>query len=274
MPVALVYPLYPERDALLPPFLGRATHAALLRAVATVDPATATQLHDAPGPRPFTVTILEEGTRAGRRETAARAGWPLHLRLTLLDDTLEPLVRQALAPGAAFQLGPLTLRLSEPVEHLEAGRAGYDELAALLEPTQRHPARLRLRFRSPASFHQGTHHLPLPLPQLVFGSLAERWNAFAPVHLAPEVVREFEHVWIGAYRLETRLVDTGQGKVVGFLGWCEYRSEGVEPPVRAALLALAEFARFAGVGHKAAMGLGQAERIAVGRNQPERPPVA
>ncbi|MCX2728514.1 CRISPR system precrRNA processing endoribonuclease RAMP protein Cas6 [Thermomicrobium sp. 4228-Ro] len=259
MPVALVFQLHPLRDALLPPFLGRAAHAALLRALATVDPAAARELHDLPGQRPFTVAVLEEGVRSGRRETPARAGVPLHLRVTLLDDELESLVIRALAPGSPVQLGQLPLTVGEPAtDHPLAGRARYEELAALLEPGTRHPLRLRLRFFSPTTFHQGTHHLPLPLPKLVFGSLAERWNAFAPVHIAPEVVRGFEHLRVAAYHLETRLVDTGQGKLVGFQGWCEYRSDAVEPPVRAAARALAEFATYAGVGHKVAMGLGQA----------------
>jgi CRISPR-associated endoribonuclease Cas6 len=261
MPIAHVYALWPSRDALLPPFLGRAAHAAFLQAVAAVDPGTATRLHDAPGPRPFTVAVLEEGVRSGRRETAARLGVPLHLRITLLDDALEPLLTRALAPGTLLQLGTLACTVGEPVAHPASERVTYAELVAKLDPGTPLPHRLRLRFRSPTTFHQGNRHLPLPLPQLVFASLAERWNAHAPLHLAPEVVRGFERLWVGAYQLETRLVDTGQGKLVGFLGWCQYQLEGAEPLVRAAAATLAAFAPFAGVGHKTAMGLGQCELV-------------
>jgi CRISPR-associated endoribonuclease Cas6 len=269
MPVALVFPLHPVRDALLPAFLGRAAHAALLRALAAVDPEVTRELHDAPGQRSFTVAVIEEGIRSGRRETPARAGVPLHLRVTLLDDRLEPLLTRALVPGSPIELAQLLVTLGEPVtDHPLAGRARYEELAAHLEPGTPHPVRLRLRFSSPTTFHQGTHHLPLPLPKFVFGSLAERWNAFAAVHIAPEIVREFEQLWVAAYHLETRLVDPVQGKLVGFQGWCEYRSDAVGPPVRAAARTLAEFATYAGVGHKVAMGLGQAG-LAMSRS-PER----
>ncbi len=259
MPVARVYPLQPERDALLPAFLGRAAHAAVYRALHAVDPALATRLHEATGPRPFTVSVLEEGIRSGRRETPARAGEPLHLRVTLLEDDLLPLIEQALAPGTALELGHLRSTVGQPAaEHPLAGQVTYEELLAMrLFPGVALPSRLRLRFLSPTTFHQRDRHLPVPLPRLVFASLTERWNAFAPVTLAPEIVQGTEDLLVGAYELRTRLVDTGQGKVVGFVGWCEYRLEAVEPAVAAAAATLATFSFYAGVGHKTAMGLGQ-----------------
>lgn len=271
MPLVAVFPLRPHRDALLPAFLGRAAHAAFLRALAAVDAERATTLHDAPGPRPFTVSIVEEGIRQGRRETPARTASLLHLRVTLLDDTLESLLLTALAPGTRIDVGTLVCHV-EDAAHVSTtagvvARADYHELISqFLVPGASIAKRLRLRFHSPTTFHQQDRHLPLPLPQLVFASLAERWNAFAPVCLAPEVVRGFQHLLVGAYDLRTRLVDTGQGKLVGFLGWCEFRTEMAEPAVQAAATVLAAFATYAGVGHKTAMGLGHTEWIVSARS--------
>ncbi|MDW8060809.1 MAG: CRISPR-associated endoribonuclease Cas6 [Thermomicrobium sp.] len=261
MPIALVFELWPERDALLPPFLGRATHALLLRRIGAVDPELATRLHEPNETRPFTVSVLEEGIRLGRRETRVLVGTPLHVRLTVLEDELEPTFRRAFAPGSKVEIESLALRVGTAREDARADgvlqRISYAQLIEdFLYAGRDLPHRLTLRFVSPTTFHQRDRHLPLPLPQLVFGGAAERWNAYAPVYIAPEIVRGFERIRIGAYALRTRLVETGQGKVIGFLGWCDFRLEAVDRPVSAAAWMLATFANYSGIGQKTAMGLG------------------
>lgn len=267
MPLAVVLALEPERDYLLPPFLGRAAHAALLGLVEAHDAALSARLHDEPGPRPFTLAVLEEGGRQGLRETAARAGQRLHLRVTLLDDALAPALLEALRSASVVELvhGRFRVgsRLAEPEEHPVAGSARYEALAERwLFPGPPLPRRLRFRFFSPTTFHSRGRHVPLPLPHLVFGSLAERWNAYAPVCLSPEVVSGLgEQLAVGRYRLETRLVDFGAGKQVGYLGTCEFVLLEAEPAVAGAAHLLARYAFFSGVGHKVTMGLGQAWEV-------------
>ena len=60
--ISLVLILKPREAVAAPPHLGRAAHAALLRAVGAASPALAAQLHDAPpgasGPKPFTCSSL------------------------------------------------------------------------------------------------------------------------------------------------------------------------------------------------------------------------
>lgn len=264
MPLAAVLVLEPARDYLLPPFLGRAAHAALLRLVEATAPPLSAQLHDLPGPRPFTVAVPEEGGRRGLRETAVRAGTPLHLRLTVLDDALAPALLEALGSASSVELAHGRFRVAglllAPEEHPAAGAASYEALAERwLFPGSSLPQRIRMRFFSPTTFHSRGRHVPLPVPQLVFGSLAERWNAYAPICLSPEVVGGLgEQLAVGRYRLETRLVDFGVGKQVGFVGSCEFVLLEAEPAVAGAAHLLARSAFFSGIGHKVAMGLGQA----------------
>ena len=89
------------------------------------------------------------------------------------------------------------------------------------------PRRVGLRFASPTLFRSADKNVPLPLPGLVFGGLLDRWNAFAPIQVHPEVRRFAEEcLAIGRYRLETVAVRFGEegqhGAVAGCVGRCSY----------------------------------------------------
>lgn len=110
-----------------------------------------------------------------------------------------------------------------------------------------------LFFLSPTSFREGDHIQPFPLPRSVFGGLLKRWNAFAPVDfLLPRVD------WNGlvaAYSLKTKIVRMEGGPQIGSVGWVRYRFPDPEQARIAHILA--NFADFAGIGRKTAMGMGQ-----------------
>ena len=102
--------------------------------------------------------------------------------------------------------------------------------------------------------------MPLPLPDLVFGSLVDRWNSFSPVVLSPEM-RRFgaERLAVSRYRLQSRPVTQKQGALrIGGVGRVTYTALGGDRYWLALLQMLAEFARYSGVGVQTATGMGQA----------------
>ncbi len=117
-------------------------------------------------------------------------------------------------------------------------------------PTQK---TIELQFTSPTSFKQYQNIQPFPLPELVFGNLLRRWNKFASTEL------QFPQIqWQGlvsAFELETHALKMEAGAEIGTVGWVKYRF--LDPEQARIATILANFAVFAGVGRKTAMGMGQ-----------------
>ena len=68
------------------------------------------------------------------------------------------------------------------------GQTSYEHLAARhLLASEQLPRTVELEFASPTAFHSKGATMPVPLPELVFGSLVDRWNAFSPITLSPSV---------------------------------------------------------------------------------------
>lgn len=241
---------------------GRAAHALLLRAVSTVDPALAGRLHEGSEARPFTTSGLLGSPRRGG----------CALRFTALTAELSAALLQARQPGGALGVGApvqldrmgfiVTAVHALPEEHSAAGQARYAELAAAgLSETP--PRKLALRFLSPTGFRSGGMHQPLPLPDLVFGSLLERWNAFAPLAFPAEARRyAAECVSISRFDLSSRAIPGKEGGLrIGCVGQVEYTALTYDRYWQGVLSALAAFAHFSGVGANTAAGLGQCRAL-------------
>lgn len=176
------------------------------------------------------------------------------------------------------------------------GHSSYDDLAqAHFLNVANPPRRVAFEFASPTTFHHtvpnssatgsglqhgtdqpGSGHrqletgnrqpetgnrqltMPLPLPELVFGSLLARWNAFAPLTL-PEEVRRYaqECLAISRYRLQTQVVRFGQAMSVGFTGQCQYTALVWDAYWLRAISLLAAYAFYSGVGLRTTVGMGQ-----------------
>ena len=105
--------------------------------------------------------------------------------------------------------------------------------------------------------------MPIPLPELVFGSLLQRWNAYAPV-VFPEEVQRYARECLGVsrYQLASRIVHVkGAGRRVGAVGVVTYTSLNYDRYWMSLIQTLAAFAVFSGVGAGTAMGLGQARAL-------------
>jgi len=129
-----------------------------------------------------------------------------------------------------------------------------------LELLKERPGRqFAIVFSSPTCFRRQGVNLLFPSPELVFGNLAERWNAFAPV---PLEVEAGENIFVSRYNLKTSLVRYANYKMTGFTGKIEYSfSNSATDESRQKMLALARFAHFAGIGYKTGMGMGECRFI-------------
>ncbi|RME51779.1 MAG: CRISPR system precrRNA processing endoribonuclease RAMP protein Cas6 [Caldilineae bacterium] len=249
----------------LPAWWGRAAHALALRILDRHDPALAARIHDDPqAARPFTVSSLWGGR--------ITAGEPLTLRLTALSDPMAAALQRAiagpLAPGSSVELDgrlfTVQAAATDPREHPWAGAASWEELASpwLAARIPNPPRHIALSFASPTTFKTGGRHLPLPLPDLVFGSLLARWNAFAPIALPAEVRRyAAECLVITRHRLHTRRVPLKPGQNrIGMIGEVTFRTLNYDRYWMSTLHLLADFAFYGGLGAGTTMGLGQCRR--------------
>jgi len=280
----------PQRP--LPLWWGRAVHALLLDVIRQADDRLAASMHDAPQSpitnhqsaienhqsaipnplRPFTVsTLMGPSTRNGLDANAS-----YHLRLTAFrEDVVEHLLAAIqpggmLSPGSLVELDYVGFQIQSadpPIENPHSDWSAftsYQDLSApyLLAKTQA-PRSITLKFTSPTVFKSGGMHVPIPLPSLVFGSLLEKWNAFAPIAFPPETKRYAgECLAISRYQLYTRPVPAkNHGLRVGGLGQITYVTLGYDRYWMSLIATLADFALFSGVGAGTTMGLGQGRRI-------------
>jgi CRISPR-associated endoribonuclease Cas6 len=263
----------PDQDKSLPRWWGRAAHALLLDLVREGDPSLAERLHRDNQTRPFTVSTLMGRFSQGKLDPRE----PYMLRLTALTHPIATVLKAAtqngrLSLGNELELDylPFEITALDPAPAASspaspwAGEDSYQELGAiLLLAKENAPRRLSLSFTSPTTFKSGGMHVPVPLPELVFGSLLDRWNAFAPITFPEETKRyAAECLAIGRYKLSSRAVPMKKGGLrVGGVGEISYTSLNYDRYWMSVIGTLAEFARYSGVGAGTSMGLGQCRRI-------------
>lgn len=267
--LAVVVQVQSADDLLLPGYLGRAVHALLLRWLDAYDAALAKRYHDADGPKPYTATTVIGTKHAGKDQRLLPAGQAAWLRLTALEPEVADALRQRMQhPPKSVSLDavpiPVTGMTSDPDAHEWAGATSYEALSApYLLARDEPPRHLRLAFAAPTTFKQNGMSLPVPLPDLVFGSLVDRWNAYSPVALAPEV-RDYarDAVALGRYDLRSISLPSKNGRpVIGAKGAAQYTAVRYDRYWMSLLGLLADFALYAGVGRYTSTGMGQARRI-------------
>ncbi len=102
--------------------------------------------------------------------------------------------------------------------------------------------------------------MPLPLPELVFGSLCDRWNAFSPVALSSEM-RAYcaSSVGISRFDLRSSALPSVDGSLqIGAVGEVTYNALRYDRYWMAAIGLLSTYAFYAGIGRGTTAGFGQA----------------
>ncbi len=283
------------------PFSGELIHGAFLTWLLHTAPDVAAWLHEGQKHRLFTCSNLHFAQPMQPLFKAERENIHLPLspektytlRLTLLLGELFPLFQQALLQAnytedntlPFLQLGKQLFILEEVIITNDdpRGWTGITLLDTLIERARQTSIAknhtLTLEFVSLTTFSRGNtktgyglHQVMLPLPQLVFQSLARRWESIVPPGLAHVVQKERIEQYLledGAiiidYDLKAHHVTFTTHRQRGFVGSCTYQLRGSdevtspEAPltIRQQLLLLAQMGFYSGVGYKTAMGLGQ-----------------
>jgi len=266
VPLSVVFTLQPTEEATLPAHLGRATQAWWLQQVRERDAALARRLHEPNATRPFTVSNVWPMGRAREGQVRVGAGQQVFLRVTALEGEVAALLQGLLeSPPESVPLAETLFEVkavaAEATEHPWAGQASYEELVQRYTlSAQRVSPHVTLRFASPTVFRSRDRNVPLPQPELVFGSLLNRWNEFAPLRL-PEEARRFAQECLALSRcwMRTEYVrfgEEGRG-AVGFVGACRFAMLNRDPYWMRLMHLLAAFSLYAGMGRWTTVGLGQ-----------------
>ena len=285
MLLAAVLTLRPRARITLSASLGWAIHAWFLSQVRARNPALSEQLHAPNAPRPFTLSPLLGTGRPIRGEITLEPGQEYRLRITSLEAGFSRFLHDELLPalpGSEARLYQAHLEITgatcDAKVHPWAGTSTYEQLSrTYLMEMDRPPRRsMTLHFASPTTFRRSSaasdeeggrgrivHNVPLPLPDLVFGSYLRRWNNFAPVELPVEAQRYAEAcLAISRYRLQTVLIEFGRMREVGFVGKCSFTALHFDAYWLRVMNLLAAFAFYAGTGRHTVLGLGQTRWLA------------
>ncbi len=272
---SVVLELVALNEATLPATMGHQAHALFLDLVRQADPALAARLHDEPGYRPFTVSPLQGGRVQGG-QLHLQAAQPCRLRLTLLDGGYlwQCLSRHFLNVGrSVLHLGQAKFELNRVLSTPSADPTGWASFVdwQTLANTSPVPT-VRLRFVTPTAFNVGDKQFTLfPEPALVWDSFLRVWNLYAPPackieEADKESLREFvkSQVVVSDYELQTVTQHFPSFVQKGFVGVCTYKikldKNGKFSPdlgLTSQIAGLTQFARYAGVGYKTTMGMGQ-----------------
>jgi CRISPR-associated endoribonuclease Cas6 len=274
MLLSWVLTLQPEERATVPSNLGRAAHAWFLGQVRAANAALAEELHSGQGLRPYTVSNLWELGRERGMEAILSPERSYTLRVTSFSPALSTVVKEKVIPCLAEQvtMGDASFRVTasttDSAAHGWAAEATFEGLVQQFTLTRDVSRSVGLRFASPTAFRVTgkKRAVPLPLPNLVFGGLLDKWNAFSPIQVHPDVRRFAEEcLVVSSYRLQTRTMAFGpegeRGVVPGFVGACRYYVEVADRYWMGLIQLLAGFSLYAGVGLRTTMGLGQARKL-------------
>ncbi len=267
MITSLILQLRSPENVVLPATLGQAGQSLLYRLIQSHDSDLATRIHDTAGLKPLTASGLLMGKLQGRdvHIQAEEDGW---IRFTGLNQEVSKcLLNIVKNPPHKVELDHVQFIVTHatinPDEHIWAGTTTYQDLSRkFLLSTAKHPRHIALKFFSPTTFRRKGKFLPLPLPDLVFGSLLDRWQLFAHIALHPDV-RRFadEMVMVKNFNIRSRAKPYKQRAFIGFTGEVSFQVMNQDHYWISVLSMLAEFSFYSGIGYRTSVGFGQVKKL-------------
>lgn len=261
---AIVFELRAENCDSLPRNHGQQLHGLCFKILEEFSPALATHIHNHMSIKPFTVAEFEYPKQILGRNNRLyiQEGTLLRWRVTALqDEVLQAFLK--LQPGQMLTLGKLQLKVERLLMNPEI--CAY---TGLIEPTDMlaeffsytPPLALTMDFHSITTFRSGVQDYPWPLPEFVFGSLADKWTALAmPGEISAKEIRAAATAilplqWQGK---SCRINLSPKRSATGFIGQFTYSLAELSPTDQQLIALLAAYAEFSGVGRWTAHGLGQ-----------------
>ena len=282
MPYAIVIHAFPKTALPVVHAQGKVLHGLFYELLQKASAAKGDEVHGIEGLKPFSTALLLNERQ--RRAEYIRAGEEIRIRFTFLDDSLYPLLARYFlsTPDLSFDLVRTELTvariLSTPQSGEEwAGCTSFEDLYANASDSEK---QFSFQFVSPTFFKRGggpTYPdliVPLPLPDLLFGSLLRNWNqfsssSFVEANLLKEIC--VHHLEITHHRISSQLArlvfprEAGTYRTTtfpGFVGSCSFRLvELHDRSIVKTLNTLADFAFFSGIGAKTTMGCGVTKRL-------------
>ena len=218
-----------------------------------LDEKTAKKLHDIKGLKPFTLysplffTESEETTDF------------IPLEITFLNDELFSETTTAVVLNANrknLKLGEVSLKVLRGFRIQDGDIVSYETLLETAAPERD----IIMDFFSPTSFKKGQFDFPLPLPELIFKSLINKWNTFSSIKLNPkELIPEIRnHIHISGCWIRTTKIELASlKKITGFKGRVLLFNSSKNTDFQKTVSALANFSTFSSVGRKTTMGFGK-----------------
>ncbi|MBQ7477823.1 MAG: CRISPR system precrRNA processing endoribonuclease RAMP protein Cas6 [Selenomonadaceae bacterium] len=206
--------------------------------------------------------ILGSPVKQERNFMQIEEGRMLEWRVTALNEMLVWCLH-AIRPGTSVRVGTLSLEIAEccmsPEEHPESGILSEEDLIAVCLAIP-HIRDITFSFRSPVSFRYFNRDYPWPMPEYIFGSLADKWLlcdmplALNRQEICTTANELLPRKWQGRSRTVFLKEDRG---VLAFEGEFSYETAHLPQEQQQLLLLLAQFSVFSGVGRLTGHGLGQ-----------------
>lgn len=262
---SLIFTLRIENQAALPMSHGRLLHAAFLDMIQRLSPELSKELHDSRYLN-FSVGMLNIRNIQPEHGTYHfRSGDKVTWRITTLSEQLLDVISN-IKPGQKLRIGPAEATIQRIASSSEEHRDACVTSTKQILDMANHfgdTRRIVMRFSTPTSFRYYDTYYPSPRPDLVFGSIADKWNnvvqdphieldAFKNIalsHLIPDN-------WQGSTRRVNITKDRG---LTAFEGSIAFNISSLPVEYRGLFVALAEFATFSGVGTFTGQGMGQVE---------------
>lgn len=258
---AMVFKLEVLEAAKLPMTHGRLLHAALLNTVRELQPDISAAMHDSLV-KNFSSGLLQLKEKPVNGNYALQGGQVVYWRVTALGEEVAQTVF-SVKPDTVLRVGRAMFKVLEVIcnqqRMRDTGVVATEELFAgcsQLPPMRR----LRLEFITPASFKVDQFDYAFPRPELIFTSLANRWNELAgEVQLDVIALKELSQklipeLWNGSSK---RIALTPERGLNGFIGTFSFNLQAIPEEYRFIFILLCEFAQFSGIGRYTAQGLGR-----------------
>lgn len=259
---AVVLQLQAQNAGRLPVSHGRLLHAAFLTAIRGKNEELSALLHNAAS-KSFALGLLKLQCPLQKMAYQLERGTQAQWRICVMGEHTKAVLK-LLEPSLVLRIGSIEFVVAAayftPQQHSLAGLTTTEYLQSQCEQLPPMES-ITVDFLTPATFRFFEQDYPWPKAELIFGSLAERWNKLSGEdYFAVDKIKEIAASYLVPERWQggSRRVNLSPSHgVTGFMGSFTYKLSLLPKEYRTLFICLGEFACFAGVGRLTGQGMGQ-----------------